>query len=132
MDLKEYSIEVQRTLSVLDTAEKNDFHMVLGMVTEAGELADAFKKNLAYGKPIDWVNVKEEIGDLMWYVANFCVMHGFDLEEIFQITIDKLKIRYPEKFTSESAINRNLDKERKVLEGRGRELEIITELGYDD
>jgi hypothetical protein len=30
--------------------------------------------------------------------------------------IEKLKVRYPEKFTEEAALNRNLDKERKTLE----------------
>lgn len=29
---------------------------------------------------------------------------------------NKLKARYPEKFTEDKAINRNLDKEREVLE----------------
>jgi len=33
-----------------------------------------------------------------------------------QINIEKLKARYPDKFTSDKAINRNLDIERKVLE----------------
>jgi NTP pyrophosphatase (non-canonical NTP hydrolase) len=87
------------------------------MLTEVGELADVFKKEMAYGKPVDWVNVKEEVGDLLWYVSNFCNVNGFDLEEILQTNIDKLQARYPKKFTQENAINRDLDKERTILEG---------------
>ena len=60
-------------------------HMIMGMVTEVGELQDIYKKNLAYGKPIDEVNEKEEIGDLMWYVANHCRNKGWDLEKILDI-----------------------------------------------
>lgn len=93
-------------------------HMVMGMQTEVGELQDVFKKNLAYGKKIDWTNVKEEIGDLMWYIAEFCNTNGFDLEDILATNIAKLKARYPEKFTAENAINRDTDTERQILESK--------------
>ena len=46
------------------TAEDRDIlHGVIGIITEAGELAE----NLLYGKSID--NLKEELGDVMWYIA---------------------------------------------------------------
>jgi hypothetical protein len=44
-------------------------------------------------------------------------MLNIDLEEMLQRNIDKLKARYPEKFTQENALNRNLDVERQILEG---------------
>lgn len=116
MKIKQYLENAERTRSKLDNQQLDNIHMALGLVTEAGELADVFKKNLAYNKNIDWVNVQEEIGDLLWYVAGLCNINGFNLEKILQNNIDKLKSRYPEKFTSENAINRNLDKERKILE----------------
>lgn len=100
----------------LENEKDDNIHMVLGMITETGELADVFKKNMAYNKDIDWVNVKEEIGDLMFYVANFCNINHFDLEQIMETNIEKLRARYPEKFTSENALNRNIDKERQILE----------------
>ena len=87
----------------MSTKQADNIHMALGMVTEAGELADIFKKNLAYKKPIDWINAREEVGDIMWYLVNFCSMNGFDLEEILERNIAKLKARYPEKFTEENA-----------------------------
>lgn len=117
MKLKEYQKEAQRTDAPLENKydKLHAVHMVMGMTTEVGELVDVFKKDLAYKKPVDWVNVKEEIGDLMWYVANFCTVNNIDIEEILQTNIDKLKARYPEKFTSEKAINRNLIEEREIL-----------------
>ena len=119
MQIKDYVELSGRTCAKLDNEVLDTFHMLSGMSTELGELTDPFKKQLAYNKPIDFVNVQEEIGDLMWYVANLCRINNFDLESILQNNIDKLQSRYPEKFTKEFAINRNLEKERKILENLG-------------
>ena len=116
MDWKEYMPLARRTCVRLPTQLLDDMHYTMGMVTEVGELLDVFKKHLAYGKPIDWVNVKEEVGDFLWYLANFCYDHNIDLEQVMATNIAKLKARYPDKFTSDKAINRDLDTERKILE----------------
>lgn len=116
MNLTLYGLEAKRTMSKCETPLLDDLHMVLGMQTEAAEIADVYKKNIAYGKPLDEVNIKEELGDLMWYVANLCTLNGWDLGEILQTNIDKLEIRYPEKFSNENALNRDLEKERGILE----------------
>lgn len=93
-------------------------HYALGVGTESGELQDILKKALVYGKPIDKVNVKEEIGDVIWYLDRLCKMYGWTLEEIMETNIQKLKTRYGEKFTEEAALLRNLEKERETLEGK--------------
>lgn len=118
MTLQEYQKEASRTDAPLGDNYSNlhAVHMVMGMSTEVGELVDIYKKNLAYGKPIDEANEKEEIGDLMWYVACHCENKGWDLSEILKTNIEKLKSRYPEKFSSDKALNRNLRRERKILE----------------
>ena len=41
---------------------------------------------------------------------------GLDMYEIMTKNVEKLKIRYPEKFTEEAALNRDLEAERKELE----------------
>lgn len=119
MDVYEYVKNASRTRSNLDDQTLDILHMLLGMQTEVGELADPFKKNMAYKKKIDYVNVKEEIGDLMWYVANLCDILDFNLEEIMITNIEKLKTRFPEKYSHEKATSRNLDKEREILEKLG-------------
>lgn len=91
-------------------------HAAMGMVTEAGEFLDVLKKHIYYGKTIDKVNLAEEIGDLCWYMAIACDELHVDLEDIMETNIAKLKARYPNKFTSEDAINRDLETERKILE----------------
>ena len=118
MEINKYQAEAARTCANIDGGIMDDIHMVLGMQTEAAEIADAYKKTIAYKKELDFVNVKEELGDILWYIANLCNMHGWDLRDIMQTNIDKLKARYPEKFTEENALNRDLNKERATLESR--------------
>lgn len=91
-------------------------HAIMGIVTEAGELMDAYKKYAIYGKEIDEVNLIEELGDLEWYIALALRQLDTTYETIFQINFDKLKIRYPEKFTEFMALNRDLEREREILE----------------
>lgn len=111
----EYQKEVGRTRPLLGTFE-DELHMALGMSTEAGEFLDVFKKKLAYKKDIDYINLKEELGDQMWYIANFCNLQGWNMEDVMDINLNKLKARFPEKFTEEKALNRDLVKERQILE----------------
>ena len=91
-------------------------HAAIGLSTEAGELTDAFKKALFYGKPLDRVNVIEEAGDLLWYLALLFDSLGSSFEEAADKVIAKLRARYPEKFSGELALNRDLVTERAVLE----------------
>lgn len=117
MEINTYQGKAARTLAKIDGNILDDLHMVLGMQTEVSEIADVYKKCIAYKKPLDLVNIKEELGDAMWYIANLCNMHGWDLRDILDTNIAKLEARYPEKFTEEQALNRNLSVERQILEG---------------
>lgn len=118
MNIKDYQENSKRTNAILDSnyQDMTAIHMVMGMTTEVGEITDVYKKNLAYGKPVDLVNVREEIGDLMWYISQLCNYYGWDLEEILQTNIDKLRSRFPNKFNGNDAIKRDLAAERKILE----------------
>jgi hypothetical protein len=40
----------------------------------------------------------------------------WDLHKLCEINIEKLKARYPEKFSTDKAVNRDLDTEREILE----------------
>lgn len=91
-------------------------HGIMGMVTEAAELMDAFKKYLIYGREIDLINIKEELRDSDWYKAIICNECGFTFEDVWETNIAKLEKRYGKTFTEEAALNRDLEKEREVLE----------------
>lgn len=91
-------------------------HAAMGMATEAGEFLDMLKKHIFYGKPMDFVNAKEEVGDQMWYAGLAIDVLQTTFNEVLTVNISKLKARYPEKFTEEAAINRDLTTERNILE----------------
>lgn len=91
-------------------------HYVLGLGTEAGEIQDIVKKAIAYNKPMDTTHMKEELGDLLWYVARIMDWYGFTFESVMETNIAKLRARYGDKFTEYAALNRDLAKEREVLE----------------
>lgn len=153
MELDEFEPNAMRTASgakhreqlltfVNNDALWNMLHGAIGCVTESAELLDGFKKYIAYGKNLDYVNLDEEIGDLLWYVMLFAVgraeqvrtvgifnsdgekvydpdphFTGADmLRRIMSQNIAKLKARYPDKFDDVRANHRDLFEERKVLE----------------
>jgi len=79
---------------------------VLGLTGEAGEVSDLVKKGIFHEKGIDREHLEKELGDVMWYLALICYTCGFNLDEIMQMNIDKLKARYPEGFDVIKANNR--------------------------
>jgi len=91
-------------------------HAVIGLETEVGELQDALKKSIFYGKPLDKVNMAEEMGDLFWYIAILSDALGVSFEEVMNKNIAKLKARYGDKFSETAALERNLTVEREILE----------------
>ena len=116
--LKTESLDFEKIKERLDPKVIRALHACIGMVTESGELIDVFKKHLFYGKPIDWVNLEEEIGDLFWYVAVMVDVLGKDkFDSILKQNIEKLAKRYQNQiFTESSAITRDLSGEREILE----------------
>lgn len=63
------------------------------------------------------MNLKEELGDKLWYAALALDELKSTFEETMEANIKKLRARYPNKFTEEDAINRDLEKERAALDG---------------
>jgi NTP pyrophosphatase (non-canonical NTP hydrolase) len=91
-------------------------HSAIGLSGESGELLDAVKKHLYYGKSLDIINLKEEAGDILWFLSILLNRLDISFEEVMEKNIEKLKARYGEKFSEEKAINRNILIEREVLE----------------
>ena len=113
-------------MSRITSNEKNIqlLHAAMGISTELGELSDNLKKYLFYGSKLNIVNAREELGDIMWYIALACRSLDVSLEDICEKNINKLKIRYPDKFTNESAENRNIEEETRVLSDGVVNLEV--------
>lgn len=94
-------------------------HAIFGICSEAGELAEALFSVLSSGgdRDLDDVNLSEEIGDLQWYEAMLARAIGTTFGMIQRQNIEKLRQRFPDKFTTEAANERDLTAERAILEG---------------
>lgn len=102
--------------SRIDHKKMRLLHGAIGCATEAGELLDQIKKHVFYGKDLDEVNIMEEVGDLFWYSVVCLDAIGYEIDDSMKRNIEKLSARYKGGFTQDKAINRDLDKEREILE----------------
>lgn len=122
MTPEEYTSLALRTESdipprMLTEQEWRLLHATLGLADEVGELAKQMKGCLFYGKPMDVVNVGEELGDISWFWNQAIHAVGQTIAKVWGVNINKLQVRFPEAFSTDAALNRDLDAERKALEG---------------
>ena len=96
MDFTEYQKAAHRTSSYPKVGE-NYIHPVLGLCGEAGELANKVKKIFRDDKGILTESRKEEIkkelGDILWYVAEISTTLDIDLDKVAESNIEKLGSR---------------------------------------
>lgn len=133
MDANDYQSQAMRTKAPQEPALNTlihehpsgiqVLHALVGIMGEVGELATQVEGWLWYGKPLDVVNLREELGDSEWYHAEFAEALHTKLGLIMERNIAKLRQRYPGKFNQHDAANRNLQAERGVLEEGSRTLE---------
>jgi NTP pyrophosphatase (non-canonical NTP hydrolase) len=106
MTLNEYQGLAQRTSNWALDGKGHLFNGVLGLAGEAGECADLVKKHCYQdARPIHDALI-DELGDVLWYVAETAGALGVSLEEVAQHNVDKLRKRYPEGFEAERSLHR--------------------------
>jgi NTP pyrophosphatase (non-canonical NTP hydrolase) len=89
------------------TNYEKSMHALHGMVGEIGELHSIYQKRYQ-GHGFDNDHVKKELGDILWFVAEYCTAYGWNLEDIMTLNIDKLRARYPEGFDADHSLNRKV------------------------
>lgn len=99
MDFKEYQKLAMVTKKPWEDNKSQLVDACLGLAGECGEVNDMIKKDLAGSKPLDMVDLKKEIGDVMWYIAELCDCYGITMNEIAELNIEKLKNRHGDKFS---------------------------------
>ncbi len=96
-------------------------HGILGVVTEQAELMEEVVKYVVNQDPtadLDYAKCRLEGGDSCWYGAIELDVLGQPLEQMAQDNQDnqdKLRIRFPDAFVEELAINKDADKEQEKL-----------------
>lgn len=111
MDANIYQKQAKRTL-----IDKPDFKItdsqvmtvwnVVGISGEAGEVAELVKKGIFHQHGLDMEKLKDELGDLLWYVAGLCSTLGISMGEVMEANIEKLKNRYPHGYNPEDSKKR--------------------------
>ena len=79
----------------------------LGLVGEAGEVADQIKKIVGHGHPMNPDHLMEELGDVLWYLSEIAGLFGGSLGAAGVRNIRKLEARYPEGFSEEASRDRS-------------------------
>jgi hypothetical protein len=94
-------------------------HAAIGIYTEAAEALELVRDQLE-GKPFDTVGWGEEIGgDVSWYQALGHDAAGTDEDVEREKNIRKLEKRNRgQTFNAEATVNRDVEAERAILEGR--------------
>jgi len=101
-DLKEYQELCKRTAKKFETQEKEILTWGLGIAGEAGDVASCIKKTFAHDND-QRAGIRENIGDTLWYAAMICNFFNWDMQEVLNENISKLKDRFPAGFTIENA-----------------------------
>lgn len=106
MTFNEYQ-EFATSTAIYPDQGKNVVYPTLGLVGEAGEVAEKVKKLMrdAGGVPTDAFREEliKEAGDVLWYLSQLARELGYDFESLAKINIEKLRSR----------------KERGVVHGSG-------------
>jgi len=86
------------TNKALDTVSESILgditYSCLGLVSEAGEVADKLKKGIRdHDGEVDGKGVAKELGDCLWYINKLASELGYSLEDIAVMNVEKLSSR---------------------------------------
>lgn len=105
MDFNEYQRKARQT-AIYHNIGSNFIYPTLGIVGEAGEIAEKVKRVVRVNGVIDEAlrrEIAKELGDVLWYLAALASELGLSLDDIAKDNLAKLQSR----------------KDRQVLHGRG-------------
>ena len=103
LSFKTYQRMAEKTARFTGKTRKRVVVAALGVAGEAGEVADIIKKVVGHGHKLDLPKLKDELGDVLWYIAELSSALGLDLEDVAFHNVTKLKQRYPKGFSSEAS-----------------------------
>ncbi len=107
INLNQYQVFANRTSGAGGEGQQRLVIAALGLAGEAGEFANMVKKLTAHGHDIPPKQLADELGDVLWYVAEAATACNLQLGEIAWENVEKLRKRYPEGFSQEKSINRS-------------------------
>lgn len=105
MKANEYQELAARTINPRLYDYEIEQHAIHGLAGEVGELHSIYQK-CYQGHDFDEEHAKKELGDLLWFIAEYCTAMNWELEEVMELNIEKLMKRYPDGFEDVKSINR--------------------------
>lgn len=99
------------TSLTIDDEQRNWLRLieaVMGLSGESGECVDVVKKNIFQNHEIDREHLIEELGDVLWYIAEGATALNTDLDTIMETNIKKIRKRYPNGFDAKRSIHRDV------------------------
>lgn len=100
----------------IDHINVDVLHGVLGIITEAAELAEVLVRAIETGEQPNNTKLMDEAADTRWYYELLAAGLGSDDDELTDRNIAKLRARFPDKFTTEDAVHRDREKENEAFE----------------
>ena len=105
MNLNEYQKLAARTINKDLNWKDQGKHALHGMVGEIGELHSIYQKKYQ-GHEFDENHAKKELGDLLWFIAEWCTANDLNMGDVAKYNIEKLEKRFPNGFEAEKSLNR--------------------------
>lgn len=106
LELNEYQDLAKRTRNKGLDQNQELTNYAMGLSGETGEVIDILKKLIFHGHHSEKEKLKDELGDVLWYLANLAATLEIELQDIAEYNISKLQKRYPEGFSKEKSKNR--------------------------
>lgn len=106
IDASTYQKTAARTINKDLYPEEIEMHALHGMAGEIGELHSLYQKAFQ-GHKFDEEHAKKELGDLLWFIAEYCTVMNWDLADVMLTNLGKLAARFPDGFEAEKSLNRD-------------------------
>lgn len=100
MEMNSYQRLAARTINGDLTRSEVEAHALYGLSGEVGELQSLYQKTYQ-GHEFDETHARKELGDLLWFIAEYCTAMNWNLREIAQENIDRLKARCSNGFNTD-------------------------------
>lgn len=107
MTLSEYQELAMRTSNKGLSSTQHFMNGILGLAGEVGECCDVVKKHYYQDGREVKAKLLDELGDVLWYIAETSTALGYTLDDIALHNVEKLRKRYPEGFDAEKSLHRN-------------------------
>ena len=121
MDFKKYQDTAKKTdqnpkKNRGESKLKSEIIPLLGLVGEAGVLLSEYKKKLRDGENYIGFKseLKEELGDLLWYIANIATKFDINLNKIAEENLKKIKDRWCKPLKKRSLYDENLPQKQRL------------------